>query len=203
MVLHFQMMCIKRLPVPKSRSYRMPVSAFGNIFMLLIITDQFSLNQSLLTDLKKTRAKLRKLNPHWHSRTNLTLNTASFKDYSTTLKPLNMGKSWSKDLTVEGMEVRISSKWRVMSVLFNSNLALGKSPVWQFGVFRIGWVNLRGVWTLEICMKQYWTYLFSVMYMYVCLCVGECWHECIYVCGHGLCIHMFHCTKLFRTNLNV
>jgi hypothetical protein len=63
-VLHFQMMCIKRLPVPKSRSYRMPVSAFGNIFMLLIITDQFSLNQSLLTDLKKTRAKLRKLNPH-------------------------------------------------------------------------------------------------------------------------------------------
>jgi len=39
--------------------------------------------------------------------------------------------------------------------------------------------------------------------MYVCMYVGECWHECIYVCGHGLCIHMFHCTKPFRTKLNV
>ena len=32
--------------------------------------------------------------------------------------------------------------------------------------------------------------------MYVCMYVGECWHECIYVCGHGLCIQY---VPLYRT----
>jgi len=30
-MLHFQMMCTKCLPVPKSHFYKMPVSAFSNI----------------------------------------------------------------------------------------------------------------------------------------------------------------------------
>ena len=55
-------------------------------------------------------------------------------------------------------------------------------------------MNVKGVWTLEIYTKQYWTYLFSVMYMYVsmyvCMWVSAGMNafmyvgmDCAYICS--------------------